>query len=181
MNAIDHHLTRYLEIERLFDAFFASLNFCLTRCILPQRQRKRGGPVAACCQDRYYIWFDLNHAAFDRLREERERLYGKPIDHIRLGSVSPCEYHDPQNGCILKSHKSPTCLGFLCRRAIDHLRNEFDIYFYDYLGISYALEWILTGDLPDAEYYDLQNKIRDATARINNAGCQGRCKISERL
>jgi hypothetical protein len=72
-------------------------------------------------------------------------------------------------------------LGFLCRRAIDHLRNEFDIYFYDYLGISYALEWILTGDLPDAEYYDLQNKIRDATARINNAGCQGRCKISERL
>ncbi len=38
-----------------------------------------------------------------------------------MPSPSPCAYHDPEHGCILKSHKSPVCLAFLCRKAIDPL------------------------------------------------------------
>jgi hypothetical protein len=45
-------------------------------------------PVAACCRDRYYILFDLNYAAFERLREQKERLCGKPCDHVWMNPVS---------------------------------------------------------------------------------------------
>ena len=165
---IEQNLARYLEIERLLNDFFGFFNFCLPQCIVPERLHNGGRPVAACCRDKYYAVFDLDHAAFERLCEERERLYGKPADHIRMNPVSPCEYHDPENGCILKSHKSPVCLAFFCRRAIDRLRTAFGIYFYDYLGMHYALEWILTGTLPEREYRELKNNIVDATAKVKN-------------
>ena len=166
MDLIERNLSRYLEIERRLNAFFAAFNFCLNGCIAPRRQRIGGRPVAACCQDKYYVCFDLAHPAFKRLREARERRYGKPADHVWINPVSPCEYHDPQNGCILESHKSPVCLAFFCRRAIHRLRTEFGIYFYDYLGVHYALEWLLTGDLPEREFHDLKNNVVDATAKI---------------
>jgi hypothetical protein len=38
--------------------------------------------------------------------------------------------------------KSPICLAFLCRKAIGRLRTEFDIYFYDYLGVNYPLVFL---------------------------------------
>jgi hypothetical protein len=166
MDDIERNLARYLEIEGLLNVFFASFNFCLDRCIVPSRMQNGDRPVAACCRDKYYVRFDLDHAAFERLREVRERLYGKPADHVWEKPVSPCEYHDPENGCILKSHKSPICLAFFCRRAIDRLRMEFGIYFYDYLGMNYALEWILTGILPECEYLELKGNIFNATARV---------------
>jgi hypothetical protein len=172
MNAIDQNLSRYLEIEGLLESFFAAFNFCLQQCILPERRRRQGRPVAACCQDKYYRLYDLDHEAFDRLREARERLYGKPGDRVFLNPVSPCEYHDPERGCILKSHKSPICLAFFCRRAIDRLRADFGIKFYDYLGINYALEWILTGILPMNEYLDLKKDIIEATAKVKT-GAKG--------
>jgi hypothetical protein len=172
MNPMEHNLARYLEIESLLDAFFTAFNYCRHRCIVPERMQNHGRPVAACCQDKYYARFDLEHASFERLREERERRYGTPADHVRINPVSPCEYHDPENGCILKSHKSPVCLAFFCRRAIDHLRTEFGIYFYDYLGINYALEWILTGNFPERDYRDLKNAIADATAKVQNGSGQ---------
>ena len=169
MNAIEHNLARYLEIERLLNAFFAAFDYCRNQCIVPKRINNCGRPVAACCQDKYYILFDLEHPAFKRLRDEREQRYGQPAAHSWLYPVSPCDYHDPENGCVLKSHKSPVCLAFFCRRAIDRLRTEFNIYFYDYLGIHYALEWILTGELSERDYLDLKNAIVDATARIKNS------------
>jgi len=125
--------------------------------------------VTACCRDKYYTVFDLDHGGFDHLRQERERLYGTPESHFKRHSPSPCEYHDPQRGCILNSHKSPVCLAFLCRRGIDRLRTRFDIYFYDYLGIHYALEWILTGVFSDKDYLALKTSIIEATAKITAA------------
>lgn len=166
MNDIEINLARYLELEGLLNIFFSSLNFCFERCVLPERKQNGGLPVAACCRDRYYVLFDLDHPAFERLRRERERLYGEPGKHSWENPVSPCEYHDPENGCILKSHKSPICLAFLCRKAIDRLRTEFGIYFYDYLGVNYALEWVLTGILPVGEYLDLKEDILDATRKL---------------
>jgi len=168
MNTIDHNLSRYLKIEGLLNTFFASFNFCFDQCILPERKRRHGRPVAACCRDKYYVLYDLDHGAFVRLRQERERLYGEPRDHVRLNPVSPCEYHDPDSGCILKSHKSPICVAFFCRRAIDRLRADFGVYFYDYLGVNYALEWILTGILPRREYLELKDNIIAATAKVKN-------------
>ena len=168
MNAIESNLARYLELEPLLNAFFSAFNFCYDRCITPKRMQNGGLPVAACCRNKYYVLFDLDHAAFERLRQERERLYGKPWEHAWMNPVSPCEYHDPQNGCILKSHKSPTCLAFLCRKAIDRLRTEFDIYFYDYLGVSYALEWVLTGIFPDRDYRELKKDLITAITKIES-------------
>jgi len=169
MNAIENNLARYLEIERLLNDFFSAFNFCYDRCIMSKRLQNGGLPVAVCCGDKYYALFDLDHAAFERLRRERERLYGKPKDHVWMNPVSPCEYHDPENGCILDSHKSPTCLAFLCRKAIDRLRTEFGIYFYDYLGVSYALEWVLIGMLSEREYLELEKDICIAIRKLKKA------------
>jgi hypothetical protein len=168
MNAIESNLGRYLELERLLNAFFSASNFCYDRCIIPKRTQNGGLPVAACCRDKYYALFDLDHAVFEQLRQERERLYGKPWEQVWVNPVSACEYHDPQNGCILKSHKSPTCLAFLCRKAIDRLRTEFGIYFYDYLGVSYALEWILTGIFPERDYCEFKKDLIAAITKIES-------------
>lgn len=70
---------------------------------------------------------------------------------------------------MLDSHKSPVCLAFLCRRGIDRLRAQFDIYFYDYLGLHYALEWILTGVFSDNDYLALKKSLIEATAKIDSA------------
>jgi hypothetical protein len=169
MNAVERNIDRYLEIEGILNVFFAAFDFCPAQCIAPERANNHGQPVAACCRDKYYTVFDLEHDAFDRLRQERERLYGAPANHFRNHSVSPCEYHNPQTGCLLKSHKSPVCLAFFCRKAIDRLRTRFGIYFYDYLGMHYALEWILTGVLADKDYRDLKTNLIEAAAKINSA------------
>jgi hypothetical protein len=166
MNAVESNLARYLKLERLLNAFFSAFNFCCDQCLTPKKMHNGGLPVAACCQDKYYVLFDLDHAAFKQLRRERERLYGKPREHTWINPVSLCEYHDPANGCVLKSHKSPTCLAFLCRKAIDRLRTKFDIYFYDYLGMSYAMEWVLTGTLSERDCLALEKDILTAITKL---------------
>jgi hypothetical protein len=168
MISVEQNLARYLEIETLLNALFASFDFCLKHCITPQLAASGGQPVTACCQDKYYNLFDVGHEGFDHLRRERERQYGSPADHCHANAPSPCEYHDPQHGCILLTHKSPVCLSFLCRKAIDRLRSRFGIYFYDYLGILYALEWILTGNFPDKDYYELKQSIIEAIDKIQH-------------
>ena len=169
MNPVESNLARYLKLERLLNEFFAAFNFCYDRCVKLKQMQNGGLPVAVCCMDRYYVLFDLEHAAYEQLRRERERIYGKPGEHTWMNPVSPCEYHDSERGCILKTHKSPTCIAFLCRKAIDRLRSEFDIYFYDYLGVTYALEWVLTGILSEQEYRELETEIRNAITKIKSA------------
>lgn len=161
------NLNRYLSTEALLNDFFSVFDYCLSRCVAVARQENGHRPVAACCTGAYYARYDLDHPAFARLRQERERLYGRPRDHRWPDPVSPCPYHDPQRGCVLKTHKSPVCIAFLCRPAIDCLRGEFGIYQYDYLGIHYALEWILTGDLPESQYRELAASIRGMTRTVS--------------
>ncbi|RJQ85428.1 MAG: hypothetical protein C4519_03395 [Desulfobacteraceae bacterium] len=166
MSAIEKNLQRYLEAEILLQSFFATFNYCWEKCVAPELIKNGSKPFAACCQERYHSICDLDHPAFDRLREEREQLFGKPADHTWENSVSPCEYHNPNRGCLLATHKSPICISFLCRKGIDALREEHGIYAYDYLGAYYALEWILTGDLPDSQYLEFSAGIREMTERI---------------
>lgn len=154
MESARENLERYLDIENILNRFFGLFDFCLKGCILPELARNGNQPFAACCKDRYYKVYDLDHPSFDLLREKRETLYGKPEEVKDSSLISPCEYHT-STGCVLPTCKSPICLAFMCRKSIDALRNDYGIFTYDYLGFNYALEWILTGDmtLPDVEEF----------------------------
>ena len=169
MRTIDRDIRRYLEIERLLNAFFATFDYCLPRCITPEIQNSGHKPTAACCTKKYYALYDLDHPAFELLRRERELLFGKPEQYHWNDPVSPCPYHNPAKGCVLATHKSPVCLSFLCRSAIDVLRNTFGIYSYDYLGVHYALEWILTGEFSEHQYNEFRNSILDMTLKVERS------------
>jgi hypothetical protein len=166
MRDVEHDLSRYLAAEQRLNEFFAALDYCLPRCILLEKRKNGDRPVAACCLNKYYAICDLPHPAFERLREVRERRFGRPEDHVWHDPVSPCPYHDPLRGCLLITHKSPICLAFLCREGIDHLRGRYGIYAYDYLGFYYALEWTLTGDLPDKDYAEFLATVAAMTAKV---------------
>lgn len=174
MDNTDIQLKRYLDTERLLNDFFAVFDYCLSGCIRPALAGNGGRPVAACCKKKYYMRYDLDHPAFDRLRQQRERLYGKPAQHRWPDPVSPCEYHNPQSGCLLATHKSPICLAFFCREGIDVLRSDYGIYTYDYLGMNYALEWILTGDLPENQYRAFRQDLVDMTDKVKRGKLKGR-------
>lgn len=166
MHDTELNLARYLETERLLNAFFTAFDYCLPRCVALERRRNGGRAVAACCTRGYYCCNDLDHPAFARLRAEREARYGKPQAHRWENPVSPCPYHNPEQGCSLATHKSPTCLSYLCPSGIDCLRGEFGIYEYDYLGVYHALEWILTGALPSRQRIEFNQSIVAMTVRV---------------
>jgi hypothetical protein len=172
MDDVESHLNRYLLAEQKLNEFFAALDYCLPRCIAVAKRNNGNRPVAACCQNKYYSICDLPHPSFERLRQEREKRYGRPEDHAWADPVSPCHYHDPENGCLLATHKSPICLAFLCREGIDHLRGRYGIYTYDYLGFYYALEWILTGDLPDKDFKEFVASITAMAAKVKQTACR---------
>lgn len=153
------NLFRYLTLEKQLNLFFTTLDYCYPECIRPAIGRNGNEPVAACCKKKYYKIYDLPHPAFDRLKIERETLYGKPADHIRPNAVSPCEYHNPQTGCMLVTHKSPVCIAFMCRESIDFIRDRYAITTYDYLGVHYALEWTLTGVFSDGQFREFKESI----------------------
>jgi hypothetical protein len=173
MQNIEINLNRYLAVEMLLNEFFSALDYCLPKCITVEKEKSGNRPVAACCQNKYYALHDLPHPVFERLRVERERRFGKPEAYAWAHSVSPCQYHDPDNGCLLATHKSPICLSFLCREGIDHLRSRYGIYTYDFQGIYYALEWILTGDLTDEQYLEFKESILAMTRRVKS--CTSSC------
>ena len=169
MDTIGKRLNRYLETETLLNRFFSLFDYCLSHCVKPELEKNADQSFAACCKNKYYTVCDLENPAYDLLREEREMRFGKPENYTWENPVSPCEYHNPSAGCVLTTHKSPICLAFFCRKGIDHLRARFGIYTYDYLGFYYALEWILTGDLPEGQYIDFIKSIEEMIERIERA------------
>ena len=173
MSNIPTHLHRYLETESLLNTFFSTFDYCGPKCIQVAIMANGNKPVAGCCRDKYHKLFDLEHPAFELLRLEREKLFGRPQDHAWSNPVSPCEYHNPENGCVLTTHKSPVCIAFLCRKGIYRLREHYQIFTYDYLGMYYALEWILTGDFSDHQYREFKDSILDMTQRVRNVSACG--------
>ncbi len=163
------NLIRYLNIEQALNDFFNTFNYCYDTCIRLELEMTNGEPVSACCKDRYYKKYDLDDEAFLLLKEERIELYGRPEDYSFDNPVSPCEYHDPRKGCVLPTHKSPICLSFMCQESIEELRQTYSIYEYDYLGMNYALEWILTGDFSDKDYTELYQTILKITGIVSNS------------
>jgi len=163
--SIEHNLQRYLETETLLNDFFNAFDYCTKKCINVEIENNGGRPVSGCCKDRYYCISDLDHPTFSLLIREREIRYGTPEHQATPDPVSPCEYHSPR-GCRLTTHKSPICLSFMCRKSIDTLRKTYSIYTYDYLGMYYALEWILTGDFSDESYRQFTKSIIDMTRQV---------------
>jgi hypothetical protein len=166
MSEFYKNLQRYLEAERLLSDFFSAFDFCRPECIRIAREAAGDRPVAGCCRDKFHMLFDLEHPAFELLRRERETLYGRPQDHSFPHPVSPCEYHNPEKGCLLTTHKSPVCIAFLCRKGIYRLRERYQIFTYDYLGVYYALEWILTGDLQEHTYREFKAGLLEMLRRV---------------
>ncbi|PIE71921.1 MAG: hypothetical protein CSA22_00455 [Deltaproteobacteria bacterium] len=167
MASPEQRLARYLDIEHRLNRFFSGFDYCLRECVQPFLDAHPDTPCTACCTDRYYQKYDLDTPAYTLLTRERVRLYGSPADHASRCPETPCEYHT-QQGCLLFTHKSPICLSFMCRESIDYLRENIGIYTYDYLGVYYALEWLLTGDLPESERMCLIQDIDEMTRRIEN-------------
>lgn len=165
IGVIKKNLERYLETETLLNDFFKVFDYCMRKCVAVFLEESGGKPVAACCKNRYHVIMDLDHPAFDLLRHEREIRFGKPEDQVNPDPVSPCEYHGPF-GCRLKTHKSPICIAFMCRKSIDFLRETYGIYTYDYLGVYYALEWIMTGDFSDESYREFRESIVTMTRKV---------------
>jgi hypothetical protein len=168
MGDIEQNIERYLKAERILVQLFAALGFCRDECAPFASAALGGRPVALCCTQRYYSLNDLAHPAFDLLRAERERIFGNPESHRWSNAVSPCEYHDPGKGCLLTSHKSPTCIAYLCPAVIEHLREYYGIYAYDFMGVYYALEWILTGQLEEPRYLEFMESIAGMIAVIKD-------------
>ena len=159
------NLHRYLEIENILNRVFDGMGHCTNQCIL--KPDPFGHCLhSACCQGQYYKKYDLDHPAYALLVVQRNRLYPTAESLKNIKRISPCEYLSLK-GCILATHKSPICIGFLCRNAIDALRNRFGIFTYDYLGINYALEWILTGDLNGRAYADFRTMCLEMAEAVN--------------
>ena len=166
MSDIRKNLNRYLEMETLLNELFDVFDYCFEQCVKIELEKSGGKPVSACCKNKYYKLYDIDHPSFDLLKEEREKRFGTPHDYTWDDPVSPCEYHNPKTGCVLATCKSPICLAFMCRESIDCLRETYNIFGYDYLGMNYALEWILTGDFSNDQYDELKNSIRDMISTI---------------
>jgi hypothetical protein len=165
MTKITENLTRYLEIEGLLNTFFDAVGYCLEKCVKQALALNGNQPFSACCKNRYHCLYDLPDSDFDRLRSERENRFGKPEEQPYKSPVSPCEYHGPF-GCVLATHKSPICLAFMCRESIDYIRETYGIYEYDYLGMNYALEWILTGVFTDGQYREFRESLENMIRRV---------------
>lgn len=163
MNRHEVNLEKYLEIESVLNELFRRADYCLKYCILTSADSMEPNP--GCCKGRYYNKYDLDHPSFDLLKIRRESLYGPPEKTKWVKRISPCEYHT-LSGCRLKTHKSPVCLSFFCREGIDFLREHYHIFTYDYLGIHYALEWILTGDLSCSAYEEFKLNCIDAVQKL---------------
>jgi hypothetical protein len=162
----EENLHKYLEIESVLNELFRETDFCLKRCIL---EPGRMFPNPGCCVDRYYQKYDLDHPAFELLKSRRELLFGTPEKFTRIKRISPCEYHTLK-GCRLITHKSPICLSFFCREGIDHLRERHGVMAYDYLGVHYALEWILTGDMTGSQYAEFKASCLTMVEKIKDTG-----------
>ena len=159
-------LIKYLDTERILNEFFSAFDYCMKICIPGFLEKSGGRPVAACCKNRYHVICDLDHPSYILLRRKREELFGKPEEQRKpVDSVSPCEYHGPR-GCLLTTHKSPICLSFMCRKSIDTLRETYGIFTYDYLGVYYALEWLLTGHLSDSSHQEFRESIETMTKTV---------------
>ncbi len=139
-------LDDYLGCEALLRKFFDTVGAC-SSC------RIRG--YTHCCDGKWYL-IDSNKL----LDIERERSYGEPK------TDDMCGYHT-EKGCLLKTHKSPVCISYVCDFFKKFLFSK-DVD-YNGLRIRRFLKKVLSGKAEEREIFEFKEKISDYISKVR--GC----------
>ena len=73
MNAFRENLKTYLEIEKILNEFFNEFNYCIINCVPKEPETALRSARRGCCSDKYYKLHNIEHPAFELLRQEREK------------------------------------------------------------------------------------------------------------
>jgi len=141
-------IKRYLDVEKLFQEFFAAWNYCATKCHVE-------GNVGCCDFDHFRLGYNLGKDFVTRFEAQRDKLYGRRPSLTER--QFPCFYSSCQ-GCKLKTHRAPKCYAYICVPMRDELRKKYGIEI-DYEQMMNCLERILSGELLDSEFSFLKQKI----------------------
>jgi hypothetical protein len=116
----------------------------------------RGSKNVGCCYGNYFE-LNPNSDATKLLIEEREKKYGVP--NFRKNSMHRCAYHT-NDGCVLKTHKSPICLAYICRSRKESIKKTFNVD-YNCEPARQLLDSVLMGRLSQKEIRTFKLKIEE--------------------
>lgn len=173
------NLKQYLECEALLGSFFERINYCQTQCVNQETGKyfiacfhPQGGMFIrgniGCCLHDFYDEHSKKISEEDLrpLTEKRIEKYGLPVNQeeevFHFGK--PCRYHT-NNGCLLKDHKSPICVAYICESNRKYLRDKFNID-YSALEVFDILEEILMGKTSEQQLIQFKSQINDWITKI---------------
>ncbi|MGM5482301.1 MAG: hypothetical protein ACQESF_02455 [Nanobdellota archaeon] len=125
-------MEKYLGLEEKMKTLFENLDFCMENCISKTSSLMNSNipGFIGCCNMNYHI-FDNHDNIVKEFFLQRNKLYGlvEPAKVFKEGEMeySECCYHS-DDGCILKTHKSPTCISYICETFRNYMKSK---------GISY--------------------------------------------
>lgn len=164
-NQLRKGLKDYLECEELLNSFFTKVNFCVPKCISKPigiyrtKMEMPGDPTqfpgrVGCCPYNMFNFSNYpeisDHTLLDAQRVEK---YGKPKEQR-----GACDYHSSE-GCILKDHKSPVCLAFVCQKFTRVVCDTFDVYYHEE-EIERGLELVLSGRQSPEETHKFKEMLK---------------------
>ncbi len=164
-------LQDYLTCEKILNELFTKFDFCQKKCFskdiglyrtrmdFPGDPIKFPGYVGCCSEDGFLIINDVHAADRTLLDDQRTKIYGGPNEESRY-----CGYHTA-GGCRLNSHKSPTCLAYVCPTFASFLNKKKGIN-YPNGEIEKSLELILAGKKSTAEVLEFQNQLKDLVNKV---------------
>lgn len=145
-------LEEYLVLEKKLSEFFKAIKYCGNKCIGDNLS-----PVF-CCKENDFYFEDIGVDEYIDLYIEREKIYGFP----QLKENDECRYHT-NTGCVLKTHKSPVCIAWLCgeyRLRVDYYIN------YNRTKMRKSLQKVLLDELNPKQLKRLHVKIDGYIAKV---------------
>ncbi len=155
-------LQLYLQCESLLNRFFHQVDLC-SHCYK--------GVFGCCTVDNYDKKGSLTDEEISLLVEKRLAKYGLPPkkEFWQEGlKISPCRYHT-SDGCLLKDHKPPLCLSYVCGERIIYLKENFQID-YECVNVKKILESVLAGSIEQEELKEFRLKIEEFIDKVNQKG-----------
>ena len=150
-------LARYLELELLLHNFFESTGYC---------KENYGITCNGCCNENV-VEYPKIITGCSELDEERIRIYG-------VGDLTRSCPYSSDKGCILKTHKTPKCIAYICpqfTRALKEQGIDYDWFETHALLISILNEakfdwWsgskIESYRINDEEFSEIKRQIRES-------------------
>jgi len=158
----------------LLGTFFVKVNYCGTQCTnletgkypirspLFPKEWYAPGNIGCCLNDMHGQHSDkISDADLKLLTQRRIEKYGLPENKEEGLPLfgKPCRYHT-REGCILKDHKGPVCVAYLCDSQIKHLKDKFGID-YDMKKAFITLEDILSGKVSEEQVSKFKSEVAD--------------------